>query len=387
MYGPSTSRSSEPIDRDIDRVRDEAAVERSHDLLGDDQAGTILGLIGRRGQMRRHDDVLELQQLALVGLGGEDVERRARDLAGADRRCQRRLVDELAARGVDDPDAVAHLPERVLAHEAPRLLGQRQVEREEVGGLEDGLRTLGVVDAELAEALGHDERVVADHVHPEPEGATGHLPADPAEAEDAERLVGELDPAPARPLPAPVLQCGVGLRDVAGKRDEEADRVLRGGDDRRVGSVRDDDPAARRRPDVDVVDPDSRAADHLQSLRAVDDVGGQLRRRADDDRVVAADDLLERGVGVLVHVEASDAGSSTPAGAIVSRTRTFRPSPLPRTPRAPASPRPRARSAHRARRARARRRRVRWRCRTRRTSRCGRSGRSRPSARPGRRRS
>ena len=36
----------------------------------------------------------------------------------------------------------------------------------------------------------------------------------------------------------------------------------------------------------------------------LDHVRGQLRRRADDDRVVAADDLLERRVGVLVHLEA-----------------------------------------------------------------------------------
>ena len=74
--------------------------------------------------------------------------------------------------------------------------------------------------------------------------------------------------------------------------------------------------------------------------------------------------------------------SSIPAGAIDSRTRTFRPSPLPRRPRARGSRRRRARSERRARRAPARPRRAPSRCRTRRTSRCGRSGRSRPSARP-----
>ena len=47
--------------------------------------------------------------------------------------------------------------------------------------------------------------------------------------------------------------------------------------------------------------PDARAADHLQPVGPLDQVGGQLRRRADDDRVVVADPLRE--VAVRVHVD------------------------------------------------------------------------------------
>ena len=174
-------------DRDVDGVRDEAAVERGDDLLGDDQAGTILGLVGGRGEMRRHDDVLQPEQLTVVRLGREDVERRARDLAGANRRGQRRLVDELAAGGVDDPNAVSHPLQHVAADEAARLVGQRQMKRDEVGGLEDGLRRLRVVDAELAEAIGRDERVVADRRacrararDAPPAGRSGRSPSTPS---------------------------------------------------------------------------------------------------------------------------------------------------------------------------------------------------------------
>src|SRR5581483_7585071 len=106
------------------------------------------------------------------------------------------------------------------------------------------------------------------------------------------------------PLPASLLERGVGLRDVAGERDEEPDRVLGRGDDRGVRRVRDDDPASRRGLDVDVVDADPGAPDHLQPGGALDEVGGELGRRADDDRVVAADDLLERALRVDVDVEA-----------------------------------------------------------------------------------
>ena len=291
-------------DRDVDGVRDEPAFERRHHLLGDDQARAVLRLVGRGREVRGRDDVLEPEQLPFVRLGREDVERGARDLAGADRLGQRRLVDELASRGVDDPDAVSHLRDHVGADEPARVVGQRQVQRQEVGRGEDLLHGLGVVGAELAEPLRRDERVVADDSHAEPERPPGDLAADPAEAEHAERLVGELDAAPARALPAALLQRRVRLRDVAGERDEQPDRVLGRRDDGRVGCVGDDDSPPRRRVQVDVVDPDPGPPDHLQPLGPLDHRRGQLRRRADDDRVVAADDLLERRVAVLVDLEA-----------------------------------------------------------------------------------
>ena len=65
--------------------------------------------------------------------------------------------------------------------------------------------------------------------------------------------------------------------------------------DGRLGGVRDDDPAPRRRVDVDVVDPDSGAADHPQPLGPLDERGVERRRRAHDDRVEVADDRGEVG--------------------------------------------------------------------------------------------
>ena len=163
---------------------------------------------------------------------------------------------------------------------------------------------LGPLDAELAEPLLRDERVVRDDAHLEPERAARDLLADAPEAEDAERLARELEAAVARALPAALLERRVGLRDVPREREQEADRVLGGGDDRRLGRVRDDDPAARRRLDVDVVDADPRAADHLQPVGLLDQRRVELRRGADDDRVVVADRLGEVAVRVHVDVEA-----------------------------------------------------------------------------------
>ena len=75
-------------------------------------------------------------------------------------------------------------------------------------------------------------------------------------------------------------------------------------DDGRLRRVRDDDSPAGRSLDVDVVDADARASDHLEVRRALDHLCRQLRGRADDDRVVQADDVLERRIEVDVDVEA-----------------------------------------------------------------------------------
>ena len=291
-------------DGDVDRVRDDRAVERGHHLLGDDHARAVLRLVGRGGEVRGDDDLVELEQRARVRLGREDVERRARELPGPDRLGQRLLVDERSARRVDEPRAVAHQGDCVPIDEAACLVRQRRVERHDVGRCEQLVERLHLLDAEVAEPVAPDEGVEGDDVHRKPERAPCDLLPDPAEPDDAERLPGELDPAVARPLPAALLERGVRLGDVAGERDDQADRLLRRGDDRRLGRVRDDDATPCRRLHVDVVDPDAGPSDHLQAGSPLDDLARQLRRRADHDRVVAVDDLLERRLGVDVDLEA-----------------------------------------------------------------------------------
>ena len=175
-------------------------------------------------------------------------------MARAQRSEQRVLVDQLATRGVDEAGTRPHPRERARVDGAAGLVREREVKRQEVGYGENVVLGLDPAHPELAKAVLGDERVVRDHVHPEADGAAGDLLSDPAEAEDAQRLAFELDPAVARALPPPLLERGVSLRDVSRVR-EQPDGVLRRRDDRRFGRIRDDDPAARRGVDVDVVDP------------------------------------------------------------------------------------------------------------------------------------
>ena len=278
--------------------------ERRRDLLGDDHAGAVLSFLGGRGQVRGDDDVVELQQWARVWFAREDVERGGGDSSRPQRLEQRLLVDELAPRRVDDANAVSRVPERALVDDCARLVVQREVQRDDVRAREDGVLRCRAFDAQLAKALARHEGVECDHPHAECEGAACHLLADPAEAEQPERLPRELVPRVARPLPLARLHRRVRLRDVARQREHQPEGVLGSGDDRRFGCVDDDDPLAGRRVHVDIVDSNARATDNAELRRFRQQLLVELRARADDDRVIAVDDVLERRVEVDIHVEA-----------------------------------------------------------------------------------
>ena len=257
--------------------------------------------------MRRQHDVGSLDERAVVGLLHIDVDRCARDLPRLESRDERVLVEELAARGVDDAHAVAHLRDRVRVDRIARLVVQRQVQGQEIG-LREHLVELRALDPELAKALDADERVVCHDLHLQPRRAARDLAPDAAETEDAERLVGELDTAPLRAFPAALPQRGVRLRDVPRQRDEQADRVLGRGNDVRLRCVGDDDAAACRRVDVHVVDAHPRSADDAQLRRRLDQLCSDLRRGADDQRV----GVVERRFGVDDDVEATRAQQLDP---------------------------------------------------------------------------
>jgi hypothetical protein len=177
------------------------------------------------------------------------------------------------------------------------------VDGEEVRLGVDLVRALGAVDAHLAVAVGPDVRVVGEHAHAEPLRALGDELADAPEAEHAERLVHQLDARVLRAVPAAGDEAGVGLRDVAREREQQAERVLGGRHDVRLRRVGDDDAALGRGGDVDVVDADARAADDLQPVGARDQLRGDLRRAAHDERVVLADALGDLPVDADVDVE------------------------------------------------------------------------------------
>ena len=85
----------------------------------------------------------------------------------------------------------------------------------------------------------------------------------------------------------------VGLRDLARQRQHQRDRVLGGGDGIAERRVHHDDALGGRRRDVDIVDADAGAADHLQLGRLLQNLRRHLGGRADGEAVVVADQLGE----------------------------------------------------------------------------------------------
>src|SRR5262249_35111327 len=130
------------------------------------------------------------------------------------------------------------------------------------------------------------ERIEADDVHAQAHAARRRVAADVAEADDAQRLAGDLDAHELLLLPLTALHAGVGAWDLAGEREHEADGQLGRRGRVALRRVDDEDALRRGRLDVDVVDADAGAADDLQVARIGQGLGLDLRGRANAQAVV-----------------------------------------------------------------------------------------------------
>ena len=109
---------------DVDRVRHQLTGERETHRPGDRDARLLLGLVRGGAEVRGADDLVELEQRGVrAGLLRVHVQARAGDPALLEGRGQRRLVDDPAARGVDDADGRLDLVQRLVADQAERSRG------------------------------------------------------------------------------------------------------------------------------------------------------------------------------------------------------------------------------------------------------------------------
>ena len=91
----------------VDGVGNGAAQEVIRHLLGDLQRDILLRFHRGGAEMRRANDIGQREERALRGrFFAKHIERRAGDLARFERLGQGRLVDELAAGAIDQPDAL-----------------------------------------------------------------------------------------------------------------------------------------------------------------------------------------------------------------------------------------------------------------------------------------
>src|SRR6266851_4644233 len=125
------------------------AVEDREEVLYGDHGHAVDRLARHAGDMGGGDEVLKLQE-RVVGRGRllvEDVERGAGDLVAAERVMQRLLVDDAAARGVDEKRGSLHARQPGGVEEADRLRRLRAMDRDEIGA---GDRLVEIADRLVA---------------------------------------------------------------------------------------------------------------------------------------------------------------------------------------------------------------------------------------------
>ena len=108
--------------------------------------------------MRRAHDVRQGRTRTLRRrLLAEHVDRRAGDMAGFERLEQRRLIDQFAARAIDQADAFFGRGERFGIDDVAGLVGQRRVQGDEISAAQQ-LVELDLLDAEIERALGRQDK-------------------------------------------------------------------------------------------------------------------------------------------------------------------------------------------------------------------------------------
>ncbi len=235
-------------------------------------------------------------------LGGDDVEAGASDPAFLERADQRRLVDDAAARGVDQQRTRLHRAQFRFADQPLGRRRQRAVQCQGVGFAQH-LLEIGVAGARRRHAL----VLGAQHAHAEGTGEAGDAAAQAAAADDAERGAVEVadrvveQAELVRLLPAPGLHRGTPGDQVARQREQQRKDVLGHGVLGIAAHVGDDDAALAAGVEVDDVGAGRGHCDHFQVRQRVDRNRRQRRLVDDGDggALQPLDDLVRPRLRVL----------------------------------------------------------------------------------------
>ena len=252
--------------------------------------------MGRDNQIG--DGGVEQHIAVLWRLDGQHVHAGAGDDALAQGAGQRRLVDDAAARGVDDASGLLHRREFFRRNHAFRLRRQRQVQRDDVGLAQDGR------DVDLVRHVRH---VVDQHLHAERDRAPLDLLAERAIPNDAERRTGDVVDRVieiaelAIVAPAPVEHRIMIVHEIASQREQQREDMLGQRVEGVVADVGDRDPMRGRIGFVDHVGAGRGDGDQLKIGKLLQDVLAQRNLVCDADvgALEAQGDLGRRGLRIF----------------------------------------------------------------------------------------
>ena len=233
--------------------------------------------------MGRQHHVRQLRQRVMrrQRLGVEDVEAGTGDPLLRERRDQGSLIDDRAARGIDEIRAPLHEPDPPGVEQTARFRCQREVDRDDVRFAQQ-LIQFAPPGPGSERCLFGEPRTPRQHAHPERRGDPGDVPADVAQSEDAERLPMQHGRERRHPLAAPDRR--IRARDLAHHRHRQADRQLSGAPRKPAGRLGDDHPALRGRSQVDVIRMIAGLRDDAQVRQPFEQRAGELRALAVRDQ-------------------------------------------------------------------------------------------------------
>jgi len=241
--------------------------------------------------MRRADDIRQREQLVLRRrFRFVDVDTGACDMAGFQCCHQVLFHDQPAARAIDDAHARLGLGEVFRVDDVAGLVGQRRVQRDEIGAGEQFVQ-LDLFNAQFLRTGFGQERIESHHMHFQADGAGRDNRTDIAAADDAERLSGDLDSHEAVLFPLAGAGGCVGFRQLPRDSEHQRDGVFCRGDRIAERRVHDDDTAARSRRNIDIIDADTGATDDLELFGGGNQLFRDLGGRTDRQTVIIADDF------------------------------------------------------------------------------------------------
>ena len=242
----------------VHRRQHQLTPQRGRHRVGYIGARPHLSLNGGRAQVGGEDDLTHLQQRAVgQGFSGEHIKRGTGHFPRPDGLDQCILVHDAATRRVHDAHAVFHLGKGIGSDQTLGFRCPGEMDRDEIGHGKQLIGSRDQLHPDLAGTLRRDIWVVGHESHTERRSPLRDQRSDPAQTQDAECLVRQLDTDMARAIPVPLPHSRIGGGHPAGLRQHQGQRMFGRRNGVGLWCVDHQDSGGRGRIEIDVVHPDA----------------------------------------------------------------------------------------------------------------------------------
>ena len=250
--------------------------------------------------MRRTDEVVQGEQgmIRLHGLFLEHVECRGGDFSAFEGFVDIVFIDDAPTRTIHNHDSVFHVSYGLGVDQRPGLIGQRGMNRDEIGPSEQFVQFHGL-DSQLPRATRSQVGIIADHLHGQALRQLGDVGSDLPQPHKAESFVIQLRSHEFAFLPLTRLCRNDGLGNFTTHGHNHGDRVLRRRSRIPTGRIHHDDATPGGGFTINVVKARPGAPDDLETASGVNDVSRHLRAGPNDDPIILFDFFQKLFLGQL----------------------------------------------------------------------------------------